>query len=34
VGGWTGMATAAQYTWFIGMAVGFVVHTLLSRREA
>jgi NCS1 family nucleobase:cation symporter-1 len=34
---WTngpGMATAAQYTWFIGMAVGFVVHALLSRREA
>lgn len=34
---WTGgpgMATTAQYTWFIGMAVGFVVHTLLSRREA
>jgi nucleobase:cation symporter-1, NCS1 family len=34
---WTGgpgMATAAQYTWFIGMAVGFVVHTLLSRRSA
>lgn len=34
---WTGgpgMATVAQYTWFIGMAVGFVVHTLLSRREA
>jgi nucleobase:cation symporter-1, NCS1 family len=34
---WTGgpgMATTAQYAWFIGMAVGFVVHTLLSRREA
>jgi NCS1 family nucleobase:cation symporter-1 len=34
---WTGgpgMVTAAQYTWFIGMAVGFVVHTLLSRRKA
>lgn len=32
--GGPGMATTAQYTWFIGMAVGFVVHTLLSRREA
>jgi nucleobase:cation symporter-1, NCS1 family len=32
--GGPGMATAAQYTWFIGMAVGFVVHTLLSRRSA
>jgi NCS1 family nucleobase:cation symporter-1 len=32
--GGPGMATTAQYTWFIGMAIGFVVHTLLSRREA
>lgn len=32
--GGPGMATTAQYTWFIGMAVGFVVHALLSRREA
>jgi len=32
--GGPGMATTAQYTWFIGMAVGFVVHSLLSRREA
>jgi NCS1 family nucleobase:cation symporter-1 len=32
--GGPGMATTAQYTWFIGMAVGFVVHTLLSRRSA
>jgi nucleobase:cation symporter-1, NCS1 family len=32
--GGPGMATTAQYTWFIGMAVAFVVHTLLSRRGA
>jgi len=34
---WTGgpgMATAAQYTWFIGMAVAFALHTALSRRGA
>lgn len=34
---WTngpGMATTAQYTWFIGMAVAFVIHALLSPREA
>ncbi|HEX6357702.1 NCS1 family nucleobase:cation symporter-1 [Actinophytocola sp.] len=31
--GGPGMSTTAQYTWFIGMAVGFVVHTLLSRRK-
>jgi NCS1 family nucleobase:cation symporter-1 len=30
--GGPGMATTAQYTWFIGMAVAFAVHTLLSRR--
>ncbi|HYQ67523.1 NCS1 family nucleobase:cation symporter-1 [Actinophytocola sp.] len=29
-----GMATAAQYTWFIGMAVAFAVHTVLSGRGA
>jgi cytosine/uracil/thiamine/allantoin permease len=28
------MATAAQYTWFIGMAVAFAVHTVLSGRGA
>jgi NCS1 family nucleobase:cation symporter-1 len=32
--GGPGMATTAQYTWFIGMAVAFVIHALLSRREA
>lgn len=32
--GGPGMVTTAQYTWFIGMAVGFVLHTLLSRRRA
>jgi len=33
---WTtgpGMKSAAQYTWFIGMALGFGVHALLSRRK-
>ncbi|MGM1065435.1 NCS1 family nucleobase:cation symporter-1 [Saccharothrix sp. Mg75] len=32
---WTdgpGMRTTAQYSWFIGMAVGFAVHALLTRR--
>jgi NCS1 family nucleobase:cation symporter-1 len=32
--GGPGMATAAQYTWFIGMAVAFAVHTVLSGRGA
>ena len=27
-----GMATTAQYSWFIGCALGFVVYTLLARR--
>jgi nucleobase:cation symporter-1, NCS1 family len=31
--GGPGMATTAQYTWFIGMAVAFVLHWLLSRRS-
>jgi len=26
------LAPAAQYSWFIGMAVGLVVYTLASRR--
>jgi nucleobase:cation symporter-1, NCS1 family len=30
--GGPGMATAAQYTWFIGMGIAFAVHTVLSGR--
>ncbi|GAB3904094.1 hypothetical protein GCM10029964_097080 [Kibdelosporangium lantanae] len=33
---WTGgpgMTTAAQYSWFIGMALGFAVYAVLARRS-